>query len=285
MARPNKQKIDHENLRDWLVCRPTEAGQVLGKIEETATATMKKYIQRYFRDGESIGEIAEKERVEPSTVSHALAAALERAGGWLVENLPKQALQRQKENELPPKAKRYLHMSEEEIVTDYREAKHKQLQIGILADRNLTTKAVIREVLREHGIDLPEPKKASRGKARKSVEPLPDVAATAAESHDETEGGNHGEGYREEDHDAAGAVEGTAMRERGVSRCDGAVCRRKPIGGAADGTLGRRRGDHRDGAADRGSIADGGGEGSLLGVPEEMGEGWKDLLCGGRAPR
>lgn len=145
MARPNKQKIDHENLRDWLVCRPTEAGQVLKKIE------------------------------------------------------------------LPPKAKRYLYMEESEIVKDFREAKDKQMQIGILADRNLTTKVVIREVLREHGIDLPEPKNTNRGKARKSTEPmretgggasplpieqdiegggepLPDVAATAAENCGETEG-------------------------------------------------------------------------------------------------
>ena len=36
MARPQKQKIDHENLRDWLVAHPSEAGQVLRKIEETA---------------------------------------------------------------------------------------------------------------------------------------------------------------------------------------------------------------------------------------------------------
>ena len=113
-------------------------------------------------------------------------------------NLPERALQRQKENEVPPKEKRYLHMKESEIAEWYRQARDKELQIGILADMNVTTKAVIREVLREQGIDLPEPKK-NRGRARKNAEPLPveqdvegggqlppDVTETAAESCDET---------------------------------------------------------------------------------------------------
>lgn len=51
-------------------------------------------------------------------------------------------------------------MTNEEIVRDYRLSKDPKEQIGILADRNMTTQDAIREVLLEAGVTVPAKRKS-----------------------------------------------------------------------------------------------------------------------------
>ena len=48
-----------------------------------------------------------------------------------------------------------LIMSEGDIVLEYRQAKDKKKQIGILADENGCTQKVIKAILRNHGLEYP----------------------------------------------------------------------------------------------------------------------------------
>ena len=57
-----------------------------------------------------------------------------------------------------------INMTEADIVINYRQAKFKYKQIGILADMNLTGRGAIIEILRRHGV-YEEPKnKKTKGK-------------------------------------------------------------------------------------------------------------------------
>lgn len=47
-----------------------------------------------------------------------------------------------------------MMMTEREIVKSFREAKNKRQQIGILADLNCCDSSIIKDILRENGIDL-----------------------------------------------------------------------------------------------------------------------------------
>ena len=53
------------------------------------------------------------------------------------------------------KLKELLPMSDADIVKEYREAKNKMTQIGILADENNVRKQVIVDILRQAGCELP----------------------------------------------------------------------------------------------------------------------------------
>lgn len=67
-------------------------------------------------------------------------------------------------------------MSSEEICKEYRGAKNKKQQIGILADQNLCQKSDIIKILIEAGEDMScmEPKKKDKPKMAPQ-EPLPEV--------------------------------------------------------------------------------------------------------------
>lgn len=68
-------------------------------------------------------------------------------------------------------------MSPEQICKEYREAKNKKQQIGILADQNLCGKSEIIKILIEAGEDMScmEPKKG-KGKPKEAPkEPLPEA--------------------------------------------------------------------------------------------------------------
>ena len=52
-----------------------------------------------------------------------------------------------------------LHMTAKEIVDSYRNAVDQKVQVKILAELNAVSPAVIREVLKDRGIELPEEKK------------------------------------------------------------------------------------------------------------------------------
>lgn len=60
-----------------------------------------------------------------------------------------------------------MMMTDEEIVTSYREAKNKSAQIGILAELNATSEDIIKTILKSKGIDL---RSANAGKKKKSME-------------------------------------------------------------------------------------------------------------------
>lgn len=47
-----------------------------------------------------------------------------------------------------------MTMTDKEIVKSYKEAKYKKAQIGILADLNCCEPSIIKDILRENGIDL-----------------------------------------------------------------------------------------------------------------------------------
>lgn len=51
-----------------------------------------------------------------------------------------------------------MNMTPAAIVRNYKEAKDKKVQIGILADRNLCDKREIEEILSQNGCELPSPK-------------------------------------------------------------------------------------------------------------------------------
>ena len=56
-----------------------------------------------------------------------------------------------------------INMTEADIVINYRQAKFKYKQIGILADMNLTGRGAIIEILRRHGVyEEPKNKKSER---------------------------------------------------------------------------------------------------------------------------
>lgn len=57
-----------------------------------------------------------------------------------------------------------MEMTKTEIIREYKMANSKTKQIGILAELNLCTKKEIREILREGGLDVPEP-----GRKKKTV--------------------------------------------------------------------------------------------------------------------
>lgn len=67
-------------------------------------------------------------------------------------------------------------MNSEQICREYREAKNKKQQIGILADQNLCGKSEIIKILIEAGEDMScmEPKKKEKPKEA-SKEPLPEA--------------------------------------------------------------------------------------------------------------
>lgn len=67
-------------------------------------------------------------------------------------------------------------MNSEQICREYREAKNKKQQIGILADQNLCGKSEIIKILIEAGEDMScmEPKKKEKPKEAPK-EPLPEV--------------------------------------------------------------------------------------------------------------
>lgn len=54
-------------------------------------------------------------------------------------------------------------MTENEIAMNYKQAKYKYKQIGILADMNLKGRGAIIDILRRHGV-YEEPKKKNGGK-------------------------------------------------------------------------------------------------------------------------
>ena len=47
-----------------------------------------------------------------------------------------------------------MNMTEKEIVRNYQQAKNKKQQIEILADLNETSKDIIKDILKDHGIDM-----------------------------------------------------------------------------------------------------------------------------------
>lgn len=183
MGRWDKKPIDHTCLREWLVemeaLDPDMVSTVLEVIRENSGPKRREYAERFFENGESISCIAEQCGVAVSTVSHTIKNAMDECYGWLVSNLPPEALYAVEEGKQPQK-KRYLHMSEDEVVVRYRQAKNKAEQIGILADMNVTSKDVIREVLREHGVDVPEQGK-KHGRAPQRAVPLREAAARIRE--------------------------------------------------------------------------------------------------------
>lgn len=57
-----------------------------------------------------------------------------------------------------------MEMSEQEILSNYRQAKNKSAQIGILAELNICEKKMIIEILERHGIKVGGTKMAGRKK-------------------------------------------------------------------------------------------------------------------------
>ena len=220
------EKIDYHALRDWL--RAMSAGssedraavhQVLEAIYEAATARQKESIVLFMEDGLSIGEVAKERGVSAGTAVHSIQRGLNNARSALIHLLPKEMFAQgeepaaeaeeppHEEERAVPKAvvwregknagktgaaeqkKVRLYMTEEEVAVRYRQARNQAEQIAILADLNLTTKEVIREVLREQGEDVPEPKK-KHGRAPSRKAPLPiwediEAAETLPEEEEE----------------------------------------------------------------------------------------------------
>lgn len=197
--------------------------RALAVIKEAATEKQGRSLAMFLEEGMGMSAISRELGVHVSVVNHAIRRGLSNAYTGLVEILPAEALgysykkvkpkpsqeggkelekplEEQEESPKEPEKtiwakpaapvqrkqpkKRALHMAEADIAAEYRRAKHKAQQIAILADMNLTSRAVIREVLREQGEDIPEPKK-NHGRKAGTVPPLrieEDVESCAIEA-------------------------------------------------------------------------------------------------------
>jgi hypothetical protein len=76
-----------------------------------------------------------------------------------------------------------MMMTDGEIVKNFREAKNKSAQIGILAELNATSEDIIKTILKSKGVDL---RSANAGKKKKSMEieaadPVPGEAGYEAD--------------------------------------------------------------------------------------------------------
>lgn len=77
-----------------------------------------------------------------------------------------------------------MMMTDGEIVKNFREAKNKSAQIGILAELNATSEDIIKTILKSKGVDL---RSANAGKKKKSMEieaadPVPGEAGYKSET-------------------------------------------------------------------------------------------------------
>lgn len=78
---------------------------------------------------------------------------------------------------LPKEMENQMPMSPGEIVTEYRQAKSRMKQIGILADQNLCSKGEIIDILLSYGEEVP---KNMLPKEKKQTEPVPKPAPEEA---------------------------------------------------------------------------------------------------------